>query len=73
MKRKFLASCCFFVLIMINADGNSPDQIALIPKPKSVQIEKSMLRLAQVFRISDNSSSGHDYSQFINTGWPAWD
>ena len=67
MKRKFLTGCCFFVLIMINAFGSSPDQIALIPKPKSVQIEKSMLKLAQVFRISDNSSTGHDYSQFVNT------
>jgi hexosaminidase len=51
---------------MMNAPGASPDQIALIPKPRSVQTEETRFRLAQVFRINDNSVSGHDYAQFIN-------
>jgi hexosaminidase len=68
MKRIFLTSCCFFILIMINAEGVIPDQLALIPKPGSVQIEKGTLKLEQIFRIFDSSSSGHDYAQFMNTG-----
>jgi hexosaminidase len=68
MKRIFLTSFCFFTIIMINTIGGSPNQIALIPKPKSFQIEKATLKLNQVFRIFDNSLSGHDYTHFLNTG-----
>ena len=68
MKQNFLAICSFFLLIMINAEGVSPDQIALIPKPKSVVVEKAALKLKKVFRIYDGSSGGQDYARFINTG-----
>jgi hexosaminidase len=68
MKRKLLTSCCCFILLMISAAGGSPDQIALIPKPSSLQTDKTTLKLEQVFRIFDGSSSGQDYAQFINTG-----
>jgi hexosaminidase len=68
MKRKFIISCVLFILILFNAVAENTHQIALIPKPKSVQIEKNTLKLGQVFRIFDSSSSGHDYAQFINMG-----
>ena len=68
MKRKFLVSCYFLTLALISASGISPDQIALIPKPVSVQPEKGTLKLTKLFRILDGSSSGRDYAQFINTG-----
>ncbi len=68
MKNKFLVSVSFLVLIMINAKGENPDRIALIPKPVSVQIEKTSLKLGQVVRISDGSSSGNDYAKIMNSG-----
>jgi hexosaminidase len=67
MKRSYLISCCFFLLLMINATGANPGQIALIPKPGFVQIEKTTLQLKQVIRINNNSPSGHDYAKFLNT------
>jgi hexosaminidase len=66
MKRKFLTNCVLLILIMFKGVAVTPDQIAMIPKPKSVQIEKNTFRLGQVFRISDNSSSGNEYAQFFN-------
>jgi hexosaminidase len=68
MKRKFLTSFVFFILMIINAIGGNPNQIALIPKPKSITIEKTTLQLEKVFRIFDSSSSGSDYAQFLNMG-----
>ena len=68
MKRALLIPCCFIIL-MIDAAGINPDQIALIPKPKSVQTGEGVLNLKHVFRISDNSSPGHDYARFVNEIW----
>jgi hexosaminidase len=69
MKQELLAICSLFLLIMINAEGANADRIALIPKPKSVVVEKATLKLENVFRIFDSSSAGQDYARFINTGW----
>lgn len=56
------------MLIVVNATGAKPDKIALIPKPLSVQMEKSALKLNKVIRINDISLSGNDYAKFLNTG-----
>jgi hexosaminidase len=68
MKRDFLTRFVLFILLIVNAIGVMSGQIALIPKPKSVQIEKTTLKLEKVFRIFDSSASGHDWAQFMNTG-----
>jgi hexosaminidase len=67
MKKKFLAIFCFIVLLLINAKGVNPEQIALIPKPVSVLMEKTSLKLNKVIRIKDSSLPGHDYAKFLNT------
>jgi hexosaminidase len=67
MKRNFLTFCTLFVLIMITAKAESPARIAVIPKPGSIHIEKSIYSLNRVFRIFDTSLSGNDYAQFINS------
>ena len=51
---------------MINTIEGSPNKIALIPKPKSVQIEAGTLNLKHVFRVSDNSGPDIIFAQFIN-------
>jgi hexosaminidase len=66
MKRKLLTSCMFLIIMILNTIGGVPDQMALIPKPKSVQIEKTTFKLPQVFRVFDSSTPGHDYAQFLN-------
>ena len=67
MKRKFLAFLALSILIMNTSKAESPSGIAVIPKPRSIQIEKSTYTLKQVFRIFDTSLSGNDYAQFMNT------
>ena len=68
MKRKLLTSCFFLTFILISASGVGPDQIAIIPKPLSLQSDKGTLKLTKLFRIFDGSSSVRDYAQFVNTG-----
>ena len=67
MKMKILTSCCFSILLMVNAIGGNTDGIALIPKPASVKTEKGIFKLERVFRIFDTSLQGKDYTLFINT------
>jgi hypothetical protein len=45
MKRKFITICAFVILIVFYAKGQNPNQIAMIPKPKSVQIDKALFKL----------------------------
>jgi hexosaminidase len=47
--------------------AGSSDQISLIPKPKSVQTGNTSFKMDRVFRISDMSSPGYNYAQFINS------
>lgn len=68
MKRRLPVTFCL-ILLLINARGVSPDNIAIIPKPRSVQTEEGILNLKHVIRISDKSASGNDYARFVNATW----
>jgi hexosaminidase len=67
MKNKLLSTCCL-VLLIIGTTAANTGQIALIPKPVSAQTEKGSLKMGQVLRVYDSSSSKHDYAGFINEG-----
>jgi hexosaminidase len=66
---RILLISCFFILTIITAEAVTPDQIAIIPKPKSVQKNDGILNLKHVFRISENSTNGYDWARFVNETW----
>ena len=64
--KKILLLASALLLIMASVGSAAPDQIAIIPKPKSVTPGKPVFKLDRVFRINDRS--GRHYSAFVNSG-----
>ncbi len=64
-------SFCFFILILFTATGTDPGQIALIPKPRTIESQKGTLNLPQVFRVYQGISGDMDYVPFLNSIYQA--
>lgn len=67
--KKILFALCSFIIFNLYSAGINPDQLAIIPKPKSLHAEQGLLKMKHVFRISEAGSPVHDYAQFVNSIW----
>ena len=57
----------FITPLILRASLSIPGELALIPEPNSVKVEKTIFRLNQVFRIHDNTGMNRDLAMFINS------